>query len=421
MVVSRFPALSVQSPDLIGVGLARQNIESSRTRNRLAERTLGLQERQQQLAESQLQRQNALAARSGALAGRIAGLPAGQERSQAVVELTAIDPERGRALRGALESMDAAQLARTQRISEQIGKISLGFLSAPEEQQAAAWPRVRQAAIELGANPADIPEQFGPEALAYVQEQATVAQSVSDLAKQLPGRDVLSPEAEAQKVRIAQAGRAETTVNVGPQGQDFGDPPKDHVWARNPDGSIATEPVPDRTGFVRPIAVPIGAAARKEATEREAATAREERRATQAGIVIEDIDRLLDAVENSNVTGVFSLLSGIPGLAQADAQALVDTIRANVGFDQLQRMREASPTGGALGQVSEQENRLLQSVLGSLELRQSKEQVQFNLRRLRQQFNLIVHGQVEAPGLAPDIAPPDGRTIRFDEQGNRIQ
>jgi len=43
------------------------------------------------------------------------------------------------------------------------------------------------------------------------------------------------------------------------------------------------------------------------------------------------------------------------------------TIRANLGFDKLTQMRAESKTGGALGQVSEMENKLLQAVNGALE------------------------------------------------------
>ena len=42
------------------------------------------------------------------------------------------------------------------------------------------------------------------------------------------------------------------------------------------------------------------------------------------------------------------------------------TIKANLGFDKLQEMRDSSPTGGALGQVSEMENKLLQAVNGAI-------------------------------------------------------
>jgi len=45
-------------------------------------------------------------------------------------------------------------------------------------------------------------------------------------------------------------------------------------------------------------------------------------------------------------------------------------------------MRDESPTGGALGQVSELELITLQATLGSLDLNQSEEQLINNLERL---------------------------------------
>jgi len=49
-------------------------------------------------------------------------------------------------------------------------------------------------------------------------------------------------------------------------------------------------------------------------------------------------------------------------------------LKSSIAFGELTRMRAASKTGGALGQVSDKEGELLQSAMGSLELRQTKEQ-----------------------------------------------
>jgi hypothetical protein len=55
-----------------------------------------------------------------------------------------------------------------------------------------------------------------------------------------------------------------------------------------------------------------------------------------------------------------------------------------MGFDELQAMRDASPTGGALGQVSDFENRQLQALRGNIEAAQSAAQLRDNLERLKQ-------------------------------------
>lgn len=67
----------------------------------------------------------------------------------------------------------------------------------------------------------------------------------------------------------------------------------------------------------------------------------------------------------------------------ADLAAQLEVVKSNVGFDQLQEMRENSPTGGALGPVSDTENRLLQSTQGAIQQTQSRAQFIAGLRRLK--------------------------------------
>lgn len=107
-----------------------------------------------------------------------------------------------------------------------------------------------------------------------------------------------------------------------------------------------------------------------------------------ADLVLDDMNRLTNLIEESpmKTTGLGSMLASIPSTSARDAQALAGTIKANIGFDRLQRMRDESPTGGALGQVAVQELQALQSTLGSLDLGQSTEQVLYNVERLKKQY-----------------------------------
>jgi len=104
-------------------------------------------------------------------------------------------------------------------------------------------------------------------------------------------------------------------------------------------------------------------------------------------LVSEDIDHALDLSRNGGwvpTTGFTGHVgSYIPGTAAHDLSQTLLTIKANIGFERLQEMRDASPTGGALGQVSEQENALLQAVWGALGQSQSQEQFERNLERLK--------------------------------------
>lgn len=92
--------------------------------------------------------------------------------------------------------------------------------------------------------------------------------------------------------------------------------------------------------------------------------------------------------------GPAGALDWIPGSDPRQLAQVLTTIRANIGFEELARMREASPTGGALGQVSEMENRLLQAVQGSLDnlqkpsaLRKNLEDIKFYNRALREELD----------------------------------
>lgn len=59
-------------------------------------------------------------------------------------------------------------------------------------------------------------------------------------------------------------------------------------------------------------------------------------------------------------------ISIIPRTKAKDYAQRLDTLKANIGFGELQRMRDNSPTGGALGQVTERELNFLQSILGAI-------------------------------------------------------
>jgi len=79
-------------------------------------------------------------------------------------------------------------------------------------------------------------------------------------------------------------------------------------------------------------------------------------------------------------TGATGALFGmIPGTGAYDQKATIETLQADAAFSTLQRMRDASKTGGALGNVSERELDLLMGAVGNLKIGQSEEQFRNNL------------------------------------------
>lgn len=125
-----------------------------------------------------------------------------------------------------------------------------------------------------------------------------------------------------------------------------------------------------------------------------------------ATVIDDDVNRAFAIMDGSEwAVGPWAgRTRAIPGTPAYDLNNLLDTIRANVSFDKLQAMREASPTGAALGPVSDFENKLLQSTLGKLDVTMDPEQFRYNLKRLQDQYRKVLLEGI-APGSEGDEAP----------------
>ena len=187
--------------------------------------------------------------------------------------------------------------------------------------------------------------------------------------------------------------------------------PNDHMLKDFNDPSQGVIPIPGSPTDV----------AQREQAEKEANKERDTRR--QAVIISSDIGLALEQAKDAFSTGFAgAIVSAVPGTRAHDLKRNLDGVKANVGFDKLQSMRENSPTGGALGQVSENENRLLQSVFGSVEQSQSEEQLTRNLKRLQVLFDAVVHGTQPIPFTQQDFDQiPSGSTYISPDTGQLMR
>jgi hypothetical protein len=103
-------------------------------------------------------------------------------------------------------------------------------------------------------------------------------------------------------------------------------------------------------------------------------------------------------------------LGRITGSGAYDLEKTIDTIKANLGFQELQAMREASPTGGALGAIAVQELVALQSTLASLDAGQSEDQLKRNLRKVQDHYRNWKNAVEKAGGANMGGAPADVST-----------
>lgn len=97
-----------------------------------------------------------------------------------------------------------------------------------------------------------------------------------------------------------------------------------------------------------------------------------------SAIVDKKIDSILSRVGLATA-GIGSLSNSLPGTPAHDLDADIQTVLANMGFDALSEMKANSKTGGALGSVSDFENRQLQAKVANLQNSQSPEQLKANL------------------------------------------
>ena len=104
-------------------------------------------------------------------------------------------------------------------------------------------------------------------------------------------------------------------------------------------------------------------------------------------------DTVLGSVTKAmkQVNGLSSGLLGgstafIPGSPSKNLQSTISTIKSNLAFTELAKMRASSPTGGALGQISDKEEELLSSTVANLDVGQSPAQLKQNLQAVQTHY-----------------------------------
>lgn len=399
------------------------------------------------------------------LRGQQAGMQAGQAMQQAQHEnaLRAAMQEHGAGLVqgdeqaiNALAGLDPAMVIGIQNQRSQMGDRDRRFGLAERQANAQldlTYQQANQKALELGMRMDEATRKreleqltqgiaMGTQAKTPEQWDAIMSRIAPDYVGQFENRDVLIAGALGVKDALAlnqpagfrQATPEEAAQYGAPAGQ-FG--PDGRFYPVNPPSGMTLRQTDDGFEFVqgpgagapgagtvpqgyrrvvdesdpqgwRIEPIPGGPVAQQQQAEAEQAEMRQEQAQRYASVVLDDIGRVRDIVQRhpnltTGMAGNFT--SAIPATPAHDVAQLLQTIRSNIGFDRLQQMRAASPTGGALGAVSDFENRQLQSTLGNLEQSQTLEQFMRNLDRLEQVYNEIVHGPQAAQSGAGDVPP----------------
>lgn len=143
-------------------------------------------------------------------------------------------------------------------------------------------------------------------------------------------------------------------------------------------------------------AIPGGPAAIKLEQADDKQVARSRAAVDQANRVIGAIDAATKQVGALSAGAGGAVMAKLPGTGATDLRANLETVKANLGFAELQAMRDASPTGGALGAIAVQELIALQSTVASLDASQSPSQLRANLGKVRGHYQRWLEATQEA-------------------------
>lgn len=336
-----------------------------------------------------------------------------------------------------LAQMGEAEKKAAAERAQQLGKLAYGVRNLPYEQRRATLQQQAPMLQQMGIDPQQL-MQFDPTdqaidgVLAQVTPLAELLKQANPEGKVVNDRlvnpytadvmgDFSDPEGpmstmgklaadlnagritkEQYDIAAAKMQRGEPSLDIQfgeggtLSGLSYGSAPKgkDAAIVRGRDGNPLVSPGPQQAQYSKAV---------QNVQEFEA----------QSGIVMDEIDRAISQVNNFSA-GPGTVLKEIPIIGgqtpAGQLENLLKTIQANVGFDKLQAMRDTSPTGGALGQVTEKELAFLQAVFGSLEQDQTPENLKYNLSRLRE--HMAGRGERLRAALAADY-PTLAETSQF--------
>lgn len=302
-----------------------------------------------------------------------------------------------------LQQYAMAQPTQEQKLLE---AIKIGNINTPGAQEASGYLMAQNTPKYTSVRDIGLVNTNGPDGKPVVEMPVPPKAPEQSEAERLTARLAAMPKTDPQykdlsdRLRILNTRQGPTTVvTMGSNGIDYGKPEEGLVWKRDQSGKV----VIDENGA--PIAIPYQGGKAYNAAKSADETARNRQAQSDRGtsVVTEDIDRILDIVKKSEtpVTGaVGAVAKNIPWSNAGTVKSLLSGVKANIGFDRLQQMRMASPSGGALGPVSDFENKLLQSVYGELEQSTNQETFTHNLVRLKK-----LTQQIANEGINPDGTP----------------
>lgn len=196
----------------------------------------------------------------------------------------------------------------------------------------------------------------------------------------------LSTEKESTDRQYAEANTVLNDPNATAEQKKIAQATIDRIYPLKAQGMGQFEKDPE-TGQYRPI--PGTPAAEKAIDKEKREVLKIKNQLSSVNLVDKTIDKALGQL-SPKTTGIVGVgASKIPGTDAYTLKTTLNTIVANLGFDKLQAMRDASPTGGALGQVAVKEIEFLQQTIASLDQGLTQEELAKNLAEIKASYGRL--------------------------------
>jgi hypothetical protein len=193
----------------------------------------------------------------------------------------------------------------------------------------------------------------------------------------------LSTEKQSTDAQFAEANTILNDPNATVGQKKIAQQTVDRLYPLKAQGMGQFEKDPE-TGQYRPI--PGTPAAEKAVDKEKKEVLRINNQLASVNLVDRTIDKALGQL-SAKTTGLVGVgASKIPGTDAYTLKTTLNTVVANLGFDKLQAMRDASPTGGALGQVAVKEIEFLQQTIASLDQGLTQEELAKNLGEIKASY-----------------------------------
>lgn len=279
-------------------------------------------------------------------------------------------------------------------------------------------PRLKQAkVIEMAKQQGFDPTTYeGAQAMAnfFVQNgEPSLATAIMQKAEEMKQTRATTAKSEEDIIRGQQYRAAIAELNANPNATE-----EDYIRLQRQ----FTTPETGLTASINMVSKQEAAQAKAEAKAQ--VDAEKQRQAAELAFgratnIVSTVDEALNLVNGRTAGPLGQQLKAIGGTGAADLESKLKTVKSLLAVTELQKIREASKTGGALGNVSNKDIDLLESTIANLDQKQSPDSLKKGLQKVQEIYTKIlrdaglVTGQVapQTPAAAPAQVDTKGWSI----------